>query len=113
MERDHRLRFAMMIAGSVAVSLLLVAISIAMYFSSGTAQLDLSRPGYKTVQSQTKPEAPYDGFSASGSVEGVTLDEFEKLYRERSTKAVSIDAFNNEVMSDAALGINDMPEIVE
>lgn len=106
----HKTRFVILIAGSVVIALLLVSVSIAMYFSSGTAQLDLSRPGYKSVRNQTKPEDPYQGFSASGPVNGAALDEFEKLYKEQSKKATSIDAFNNEVMSDVALGLNDEPE---
>ena len=107
MEKHHKLRFIAFIVGSIAASLVLVAISIAMYFSSGTAQLDLSLPGDQSVREKSKPEDPYKGFSASGPVDEKALKEFGKLYEERAKNATSVDAFNSEILSDAALGIDD------
>lgn len=106
MEHSARLRFAALIGGSLFVAMLLVTISMSLYFSSGTAQLDLSRPGYQSVRDQSRTEDPYKGYSASGPVNDQTLDEFEKLYNERSKNATSVDAFNPDVISDAALGID-------
>mgnify|MGYP007124446163 CR=1 FL=1 len=108
MRHSNAMRFGLLISGSIVIALLLVSVSIAMYFSSGTAQLDLSRPGYQSVRDQTTPEDPYKGFAGSGPVDEKVLDEFEKQFKERSDKATSVDAFNNDVMSDAALGINDI-----
>ncbi len=110
MERyGNKVRFIILIGGSIATALTLVFISISLYFSSGTAQVDLSRPGYQSVRDQTPQEAPYRGFSSSGTVTQETLDEFDKLYQERSKKAKAVDdAFSGEVLSDAALSINDV-----
>lgn len=107
MHLSSRTRFIVFIAGSVAVSMVLVATSIAMYFSSGTAQVDLSRPGYQSVRSQTKPEDPYKGFSSSGPIDDKTLDEFESLYKDRASDATSLDAFNPDVLGDNALGLDE------
>lgn len=112
MPRSHILRFILLIVSSIVVALVLVIVSVAMYFSSGTAQLDLSRPGYQSVRDQTNADDPYKGFPASGTVDDNALGEFGSLYKDRSGKATSVDAFNNEVMSDAALGINNPDEQV-
>lgn len=109
----HKLRFIGFISASVAVSLVLVAISIAMYFSSGTAQLDLSRPGYQSVRSQAKPEDPYKGFDASGPVDENSLQEFDSKYKDRAKNALSVDAFNSDALSDASLNIDDVPDTTQ
>ncbi len=105
-----RYRFAILIVSSITIALILVFISVSLYFSSGTAQLDLSRPGYQSVRDQSKPEDPYKGFSASGPVTEQTLSEFSKLYSDRAKNATSVDAFNSEVLSDAALGLDDVDD---
>lgn len=109
MERHgNKIRFIILIGGSIAIAVTLVFISISLYFSSGTAQVDLSRPGYQSVRDQTPDEAPYKGFSSSGAVTEKTLDEFDKLYQERSKNAKAVDnAFSGDVLSDAALSIDD------
>ena len=106
MERSARLRFVALIGGSLFIAMILVTISMSLYFSSGTAQLDLSRPGYQSVRDQNRAEDPYKGYPASGPVNKQTLDEFEKIYAERAQNATSVDAFNPDVISDAALGLD-------
>lgn len=106
MTETSRWRFILLIGGSVSVALLLVAVSIALYFSSGTAQLDLSRPGYKSVRSQSK-EDPYTGFSSSGSIDEQALNDFQKLYQEQANKATSLEPFTGDALNDSTLGIDD------
>lgn len=99
-------RFIAMIAGSIVIALLLVAVAMALYASSGTAQLDLSRPGYKTVQNQVKQADNYEGFSATGSIDEKTLTEFKRVYDTQAKEVTSLDAFNPELLSDESLGID-------
>ncbi len=99
-------RFIALIVGSIVVALLLVAVAMALYATSGTAQLDLSRPGYKTVRDQVKQVDNYEGFSASGDIDQKTLDEFKKLYDAQAKDATSVDAFSPVLLSDEALGID-------
>ncbi len=103
----NKLRFITLIGGAIVIALILVSVSVAMYFSSGTAQVDLSRPGYQSVRDQTLPEDPFKGFPSSGTVDEKTLSDFNKLYKERAKNATSVDAFNSDVLSDAALNIAD------
>ncbi|MFZ1360692.1 MAG: hypothetical protein WAS27_01515 [Candidatus Saccharimonadales bacterium] len=100
-------RFVMLLVGSIGIALTLVVISVALYFSSGTAQLDLSRPGYTSVRSQSK-ENPYAQFPSSGAITDQTLDEFQTMYQERARSVTSIEQpFNGDALSDATLGIDD------
>lgn len=102
-----RNRFVILIIGTTLVSLGLVIVAMALYASSGAAQVDLSRPGYKEVRSQTREEDPsFDGFSASGPIDEEALAKFEKLFEERTKSVVETKVFNSDVLSDEALRIN-------
>lgn len=100
-------RFLIMIGSVVAISLFLVGVGLALYSSSGAAQLDLSRPGYATVRSEaTKAADKYEGFSATGPIDQEALKQFRKLFDEQSSSATNFDAFANDVLSDSALKID-------
>lgn len=100
-------RFLIMIGSVVAISLFLVGVGLALYSSSGAAQLDLSRPGYATVRSEaTKTADKYEGFSATGPIDQEALEKFRKLFEEQSSSATNFDAFANDVLTDSALKID-------
>lgn len=101
-------RFLGMIAASIGAAFLLVVISTSMYYMSGTAQLDLSRPSYQSVREelkQTKPSDSQAAFSSNGDISEDMFKDFTKRYDARSKDTTSIDAFSSEPMSDQALGI--------
>lgn len=101
----QRHKYGAMIGASIVVALVLVAISMTLYSSSGAAQLDLSRPGYVSVREQaTQPE--FDGYPATGDMSASATDQFRKLYDEQFKKATAIDSFGGAVLSDEALLIN-------
>ena len=56
------------VSGSIVVALILVVVSMALYASSGAAQLDLSRPGYQSVQDKVDRTDTFQSFSANGPV---------------------------------------------
>lgn len=103
----HRNKLVLFISGSIVVALLLVAVSMALYVSSGAIQQDLSRPGYKAVQNKVDKTDTFKSFSASGDVDDKTLDQFRKLYDEQVQRVTASDAFNPDVLSNQALGIDD------
>ena len=106
MSEEAKHNFTLLIGGSLVTALLYGSMSLALYGSSGAAQLDLSRPGYKGAEVKKEDATPvFEGFSASGSVDKKTLEEFEKMYRERTKNATSVDAFSGEVLDAQALGI--------
>ncbi len=104
-ELVSRYQFVVLIAGSIIVSIVLVMASLALYVTSGTAQLDLSRPGYADIRGQLKKDDSFQGFRANGKLDNAAYAEFEKLYNERLKDAESVDAFGNDVLSPEALQI--------
>lgn len=102
----YRTRVVLFISGSIAVALVLVVISMALYASSGAAQLDLSRPGYQSVQNKVEETNTFKSFPASGPVDKATLEQFQKLYEEQVKQVTGVDAFNPDVLSEQALGID-------
>ena len=102
----QRHRFIVLIGLTIVISLFLVGVALALYASSGAAQLDLSRPGYTSVRDKVERTDGFEGFSASGSVDKETLDKFKKLYDSQSEKATNFDSFGGDVMSDKTLSID-------
>jgi len=99
-------RFVAMIILVVVVALFLVGVSLALYASSGAAQLDLSRPGYVSVRDQALRSSGFDSFPATGTLDASAISEFRTVYKEQSEKATNVDSFAGDVMSDAALSID-------
>ncbi len=108
----YRTRLALFIGGSIVIATILVMISLALYVSSGAAQLDLSRPGYKSVQSKVDPNDSFKSFPSTGDVDSATIEQFQKLFNEQVKQVTSVDAFNPGVLEDQALGI-DAPAVTE
>lgn len=102
----ERHRFATMITGSIVIAMTLVAIALALYSSSGAAQLDLSRPGYVSVREKVTQSNQFEGFSASGDVNKEALDQFKKMYDEQAKAATTVESFGGDVLSDEALSID-------
>lgn len=99
-------RFFLMIILSIFITSILVAISMALYYSSGAAQLDLSRPGYKDVRAQVINNDDFQNYSNSGPISQTTINEFKSIYSQQAKKTESVDAFGGDPLSSDALGIN-------
>jgi len=99
-------RFILLIVLTIVISLFLVGVALAMYASSGTAQLDLSRPGYTSVRNQAVRSDTFSGFSEDGPIDKESLDQFRKLYDQQANQVTSVDSFGGSVMSDQALSID-------
>lgn len=102
-------RFIVMVVCAIAIAMFLVGVAMALYNTSGAAQLDLSRPGYQSVRDQVVSSDTFDSFPSSGPIDKATLEQFRQLYNEQAKQATSVDAFGGDVMSDKALSI-DAPE---
>jgi hypothetical protein len=102
----QRHKFMVLVGATIVISLFLVGVALALYVSSGAAQLDLSRPGYKSVREQVTRTEVFDGFSSNGSLNKDTVDEFRKLYATQAEKATNVDSFAGTVMSDQALSLD-------
>ena len=98
-----RHRLSLLLIFTVIIAIILTIISVIIYNSTGAAQLDLSRPGYRSVSSQVEENDAIDTYSASGPVNKETIEEFMKLYDEQAAKAKAIDAFNGDPLNPELL----------
>jgi hypothetical protein len=100
-------RFLIMIAGSIVITCIIVTIGMTMYYISGTAQLDLSRPGYKSVRAQSiTGDNNLQQFPENGAITQSTIDSFKKIYTDQATKIKAADAFSGDPLSPEALGLD-------
>lgn len=103
--QEHR--YLILVAVSIGLALVLVSISMYLYTSSGASQLDLSRPGYKKVTEQIETdESSYQSFSSIGGVDSSTIDEFTKLFDDKSARATEVDAFSGDPLDPDVLQIS-------
>jgi len=98
----HRLSLLLII--TVLIALVLTVVSMFAYNASGTAQLDLSRPGVSSVSDKVDKTDKISEYSSFGTVTKDSIDEFTKLYDAQSAKAKAVDAFNGDPLN---------PEILE
>lgn len=104
--RAHQ--FFVMVTIVIVISLFLVYVALSLYQSSGTLQLDLSRPGYDSARKEaTRDTEVFKGFSADGTISDESLNEFDKLYKEKAAEAlIDIADFSGDTLSDAALTLD-------
>lgn len=103
-------RFMVLVGLTILVSLFLVSVALALYASSGAAQLDLSRPGYVSVRKQAVRSDTFNGYPATGTIDKDALDQFRNLYDKQAKQATSVDSFGGTVMTDQALSLDAQPE---
>lgn len=102
--KRHQLTIFLVV--SISIALFLVYISLSLYRSSGTMQLDLSRPGFDEARKEVVNKSTvFHGFASEGEVSKATLEEFNKLYGSRFNDATAIDAFAGDALSDKTLNI--------
>src|SRR4051812_48424930 len=96
-----RWQFAVFLGITVVITLALTVLSYALYIINGTAQLDLSRPGYKQALSEVAPTDTnnYD-FSANGTLDSAALKEFKTKYTTLIGKTKGYSAFDPGALSD-------------
>jgi hypothetical protein len=100
-------RFLILIILSIVISLFLVVISMSLYNSSGAAQLDLSRPGYKSVVSQAVDyDNSFQAYPATGTIDANAINSFKTLYSKQATNTKVVDAFGGDPLNPDALGIS-------
>lgn len=98
-------KFMVLVGLAIVTALILVAISLHLYKSSGAALLDLSRPGYESVRKQANTTTNFADYPQSGTLDKDALNSFRSLYDDKLKEVTTGDSFGGSVMSDAALGI--------
>ena len=100
-------RFMLLIIGTLIIATALVSVSIFIYNVSGSAQLDLSRPGYQSVSDKVERNDTTTEYSAFGPVNKDTVNDFTKLYDQQAQKAKAVDAFNGDPLNPEVLEFGD------
>ncbi len=95
-------RFFVLIVGVILLSFVLVCIALSLYNSSGAAQIDLSRPGYQSIQKEASRGQVNDSFPSTGKLDKNAFDSFDKMYGNHTRRVVGADSFDTQAL-DAAL----------
>ena len=98
-----RYRLPAFLIGVISLAIVLVMISMSVYYVSGAYQLDLSRPGYQAVRDQASRDTVTRSFSASGALNDKALDSFSEMYKEQASKITSVDSFDEAALSEDSL----------
>ena len=104
----HRLSLLLIIAVIVAITL--TTVSVIIYSVSGAAQLDLRRPGYKSVSSQVEKDSGVSDYSSIGNLDEKTIKEFVELYDEQSERVKAVDAFNGDPLNPEILQLAEVSQ---
>lgn len=90
----QRHRFLLLIAGVITLSFVMVVIGMYIYNTSGAAQVDLSRPGYQSVQKEASRDTTDDSFASTGKLDKDAFDSFDNMYAEHARQVVGVDSFD-------------------
>lgn len=104
-------RVLVLVGLTIIVTIIFTAVGILLYNTSGTAQLDLSRPDYKGVNEiveKEKEKTTLIDYPATGDINDEALRQFDELYKKQLTSTTSVDAFDGDPMALDALGIDDI-----
>jgi hypothetical protein len=96
-------RFSLLLILTVLIATTLTIVSMAIYNSSGAAQLDLSRPGYRSVSDKIDTKDTIDGYGSTGTVNTNTIKDFIKQYDDQAAKAKGVDAFSGDPLNPDVL----------
>lgn len=103
---EHRIVLLVAMAG--VIGLIFAAFGLVLYHASGSAQLDLSRPGYASITAADDSiERDLREYPASGPIDAKALEDFEELYLTQLDEARQVDAFGGDPMALDSLGIDD------
>ncbi|MCA9341450.1 hypothetical protein KC952_02880 [Candidatus Saccharibacteria bacterium] len=105
---NANLKIAILIIVSITVVFVLVVISMRLYYTSGAAQLDLSRPEFSTVRDQTTPQSSFKGIDSKGEVNQDEINKFNKLFDEKLKEINTIDAFSGDVLDPKKVKFNNL-----
>ena len=93
------------IIGALIITMLLTAVSMALYVSSGASRLDLSRPGYERVRSDVQRDSEETDFSATGPMNSSVVNDFQSRFSKHRDTLSKLDTFGTNALDDTELQI--------
>ncbi len=88
----------------ITTALIMTAVSISIYTSSGVQNIDLSRPGYEQAR-RDLTGGELTNFNPEGPLNPAVVDSFSPLYSARVEALHKLDAFSDDVLDDSTLGL--------
>ena len=104
-----------MLASAIFITLILTLINVTLYNITGTAKLDLSRPGYEAARKKINSSKEFDSYSFSSN-DSLTRDTIRKYlyhYDKHLKRTQAYDRYDTGVMDDANLGLNSPDDTIE
>jgi hypothetical protein len=99
----HRLIYG--IAGALLIAMLLTAVSMALYVSSGASRLDLSRPGYERAREAVQRSDTEDEFRSTGPLDTEVANDFQERYDTHRNRLKQYDNYGSTALDDNELQI--------
>lgn len=103
---EHKVVGLIVIA--ICIALVSTTVGMMLYSVTGTAQLDLSRPGYEGVGKVVSEDTTvFTEYPATGAMNEKALSEFDALYKDKLNNLKSVDAFGGDPMALDVLGLDE------
>jgi hypothetical protein len=101
-------KFSSLIIGVVLLSVFITLFNMTLYIKSGASSLDLSRPDYEQLRTQTKDSVSDSEakFSPTGKLTTLELDQFKKIYNDKRQEESKLGDFQDESLNDASLRLD-------
>ena len=100
---QHRIFYAITLA--LLVAMLLTAISMALYVSSGASRLDLSRPGYESLREEVQQGGDESTFSSTGPINSSVADDFQQRFDKHRDTLSKLGNYGSNALDDQQLQI--------
>lgn len=99
----HRMTYG--IIGALIIAMLLTAVSMALYVSSGASRLDLSRPGYERVRTVAQSDGEEPAFSSTGPMNTAVAEDFQKRFSKHRETLSKLGTYGTNALDDNELQI--------
>lgn len=104
------------VATVVTVAIILTSVNMALYVTTGTSKLDLSRPGYESARKEVSSEDKLDqqkSFPSIGKLNKKDLDEYLVNYKKKQQTLQRYDKFSTEILDNSQLNLPSEAESVQ
>ena len=111
----HRYRFRTVLAIAISITLILTIINVSLYNITGTAKLDLSRPGYEAARKKINNSEEFDtySFSPNDPLSQDTIKKYLYHYDKHLKRTQAYDRYDVSVIEDTNLGLNSPDDTIE
>lgn len=98
----QRHSYLLLVALVIVLSCIMVVIGMYVYNTSGAAQVDLSRPGYQSVQREATRDSTDDSYPSSGKLDAAAFSSFNEMYSDHARQVVGVDSFDPTALDSTA-----------